>query len=45
MRRGDFNPMDFGVNMERAAFMDLMVDDFNEMPEEEQEGQEREPLA
>lgn len=29
MRRGDFNPMDFGVNLERDAFMDLMVDDFN----------------
>jgi hypothetical protein len=29
MARGKFNPMDFGVNMERDAFMDLMVDDFN----------------
>ena len=29
MRRGDFNPMDFGVNMERDEFMDLMVDEFN----------------
>jgi hypothetical protein len=29
MTRGRFNPMDFGVNMERDAFMDLMVDDFN----------------
>jgi hypothetical protein len=29
MARGHFNPMDFGVNMERDAFMDLMVDDFN----------------
>jgi hypothetical protein len=29
MSRGRFNPMDFGVSMERDAFMDLMVDDFN----------------
>ena len=29
MARGKFNPMDFGVSMERDAFMDLMVDDFN----------------
>ena len=26
--RGKFNPMDFGVNMDREAFTDQMVSDF-----------------
>ena len=30
MARGKFNPLDFGVNLERDAFMDVMVEDFNE---------------
>lgn len=28
MARGRFDPKDFGVNMEREAFMDLMVEEF-----------------
>src|SRR5688572_28530445 len=27
--RGNFDPIDFGVNLERSAFIDMMVDDFN----------------
>ena len=30
MTRGKFDPMDYGANLERDAFMDLMVEDFNE---------------
>jgi len=29
MGRGKFNPADFGVNLEREEFSDLMVDEFN----------------
>ncbi len=29
MGRGKFNPADFGVNMEREEFTDLMVNEFN----------------
>jgi hypothetical protein len=29
MARGAFNPRDFGVDMDRDEFMDVMVDDFN----------------
>jgi hypothetical protein len=29
MGRGKFNPLDFGVNMERDALMDVMVEDFH----------------
>ena len=28
MGRGAFNPMEFGVNLEKAVFVDLMVDEF-----------------
>ena len=31
MARGHFNPLDFGVNLERESFMDMIVDDFNFM--------------
>lgn len=30
MARGSFQPQDFGINMEKAAFVDLMADEFNE---------------
>ena len=30
MRRGDFDPRDYGVDMDRARFQELMADDFAE---------------
>lgn len=30
MGRGNFNPLDFGINMERTDFIDQMVGDFGE---------------
>lgn len=30
MGRGNFDPVDFGVQMERTEFTDMMCDDFND---------------
>lgn len=31
MSRGRFDPKDFGIDMDREAFTDCMVDDFNDI--------------